>query len=219
MQPLHNVPVDLGRAWADVQEHNAVMKPSAAAQFNAIPFNAAHAPAEWTAEFASNSQMHGPPSMVQQPRAQGFRQQSYMSSPMYGSMNQGFMFPATFNAGPALVSSDKGKGKARDIDFDAAFAELDQALGPSAQETARIEEFDDVADLNEAMERMAMRQQAEAAPAEDFEEYAHFSPSCSACSPSFQSLEAATALGSAAPRGRSCQMGGPIQGSYGFAAR
>ncbi|KIP05602.1 hypothetical protein PHLGIDRAFT_108068 [Phlebiopsis gigantea 11061_1 CR5-6] len=168
MQSLHNAPADLGRAWADVQEHNAAMQPSAATQFSAVSFNAAHAPAEWTAEFASSPQMHGPPSVTQQPQA--FRQQSFMSPPMYGSMNQGFMFPTAFNAGPALVSSDKGKGKARDIDFDAAFAELDQALGPSAQETARIEEFDDVADLNEAMERMAMRQQAEATPTGGFEE-------------------------------------------------
>ena len=54
-------------------------------------------------------------------------------------------------ANMSATSLDKGKGKSREIDFEAAFAEVTQSLGPSQAESARIEELDDTADLNEAL--------------------------------------------------------------------
>ena len=144
MQATSNGPVDLSRAWSDVQERNVAMN-------HPNPLQALHSPSNWMAEFSNGPQMHNsaPAAQTQVPN---FRQQSYMSPQLYGSMGQGFMHPMNFAAGPVQVSA-KGKGKAREIDFDAAFAELDQALGPSPQEMAKIEEWDDVADLNEVMER------------------------------------------------------------------
>jgi peroxin-5 len=83
-----------------------------------------------------------------------------MSYPMYGGMSQGMLYPMGMASNPAEVS-DKGKGKGREIDFDAAFAEFDQLLGPSSQETARIEELDDTTDLAEAMQRATLRDAGE----------------------------------------------------------
>ena len=54
------------------------------------------------------------------------------------------------------TSLDKGKGKGREIDFEAAFAEVAQNMGPSEAETARIVELDDTANLEEAMSRVAV---------------------------------------------------------------
>lgn len=70
---------------------------------------------------------------------------------MFGMGSAMGMRPMNFNPTPVLAVSDKGKGKSRDIDFDAAFAAFDQQLGPTPQETARIEELDDTADLAAAM--------------------------------------------------------------------
>ena len=79
---------------------------------------------------------------------------------MYGGMGQGMMYPMGM-ASNSVQISDKGKGKSREIDFDAAFAEFDHMLGPSPQEMARIEELDDTADLAEAMQRASMREASE----------------------------------------------------------
>lgn len=151
MQASRSGPMDLSRAWAGAQEHNVAMK-----QPNPLQFNPVHASSGWSAEFGNSSQVHTP-ALTSQPQVQSFHQQSYMSPSLYGGMNQGFMQPMNFNAAPQVMQvADKGKGKAREIDFEAAFAELDEALGPSPQEMARIEEWDDVADLNEVMSRASV---------------------------------------------------------------
>lgn len=71
----------------------------------------------------------------------------------------------------------KGKGKARDIDFAAAFAQVDQSLSAveqttaSEQEASRFAEFDDTADLSEAMQRASV-QEADGVPlGSDFKTY------------------------------------------------
>ena len=87
-----------------------------------------------------------------------------MASRMYGGMPFNMygsnMYSAPVTSQPVELS--KGKGKARDIDFEAAFAEFDQAntsqeqTGMSEQEAARLAEFDDTADLSEVMQRASL---------------------------------------------------------------
>ncbi|EKM54250.1 uncharacterized protein PHACADRAFT_97499 [Phanerochaete carnosa HHB-10118-sp] len=148
-------PADLNGAWVEVHDRGLMM-------------NQEHAQGSsgWASEFGGASHIlpSGPV-----PQGQGFQQQqqpSYMSSMtsgMYG-MRQGMMYPMNMGAvmsPPPIQATDKGKGKNREIDFDAAFAQLDEALGPSPEEAARVAEFDDVADLSEAMERAQLREAAE----------------------------------------------------------
>ena len=52
---------------------------------------------------------------------------------------------------PPLQTTDKGKGKSREIDFEAAFAQMAETLESNAKPEAQIEELDDTADLAAAM--------------------------------------------------------------------
>lgn len=156
MQAPRAAPADFGGAWAEVQDRGLAMKQQPA-----------QGSSGWASEFGGAPQMHAPASAAQVQHFQQQQQQpsymSPMSSGMYG-MSQGMMYP--MNAGAAMIAApaqitDKGKGKGREIDFDAAFAQLDEFLGPGEQEAARIADFDDVADLNEAMERAQLREAVE----------------------------------------------------------
>ena len=84
---------------------------------------------------------------------------SYMS-PMYGNsmpmgmygmgmgMN-GMQYGMNANIGPLSL----GKGKGKEVDFEAAFAHYAEALGPTEQQTSRIEEVDDsVANITETLQ-------------------------------------------------------------------
>lgn len=72
-----------------------------------------------------------------------------MSMGMYG-MNGMNMGPA-FQGGYAGYDTAKGKGKSREADFEAAFAQLDASISTQA-ETSRIVEVDDsVTDIEEAL--------------------------------------------------------------------
>lgn len=55
---------------------------------------------------------------------------------------------------PPAQALDKGKGKSREIDFEAAFAQVDQDL--STTQSARIVELDDTADLAEALKQTSL---------------------------------------------------------------
>ncbi|EPQ57198.1 TPR-like protein [Gloeophyllum trabeum ATCC 11539] len=96
----------------------------------------------WAAEFGLHAQNHAAgPSMQQQSGGlrSEFEQRSYMSNGMYGGpsqlgmygMNYGTMyneFPGYGLGTPPVMEQDKGKGKSREVDFDAAFAEATASL-------------------------------------------------------------------------------------------
>ncbi|KAI0341900.1 TPR-like protein [Trametopsis cervina] len=137
----HTQSHDLNRAWGNVHERKFMQYNTAMGDMK---------PQEgWANEFGSsvgNSVSSSTPIQV------GTTQRpSYMTNSMFGMGSAMGMRPMNFNPTPVLAVSDKGKGKSRDIDFDAAFAAFDQQLGPTPQETARIEELDDTADLAAAM--------------------------------------------------------------------
>ena len=52
---------------------------------------------------------------------------------------------------PPLLAQDKGKGKMREIDFEAAFAQIDAALGPAKSTieatTTKSDEADEISQL------------------------------------------------------------------------
>lgn len=85
-------------------------------------------------------------------------QSSYMSSGMYGMRPMG-TFPMSMD-GPLMQSMDKGKGKSREMDFEAAFAQMAESLEAHPQQTARIEVLDDTADLAAAMARTNIEEAA-----------------------------------------------------------
>ena len=57
---------------------------------------------------------------------------------------------------PPAQALDNGKGKSREIDFAAAFAQVDQDLSASQTESARIVELDDTANLEEALRQASL---------------------------------------------------------------
>ena len=71
-----------------------------------------------------------------------------------GGMGMGAAYQMPTNMTSTTV--DKGKGKSREIDFEAAFAEVQQSLGPSEAETARIVELDDTDNLEDALKGVTL---------------------------------------------------------------
>lgn len=72
---------------------------------------------------------------------------------LYGNMGQPFF--QGFNATPLSADASKGKGKAREADYEAAFAQYAASLQDQKESTSRIVELDDnAATLEQAMENV-----------------------------------------------------------------
>ncbi len=130
---------DFNQLWGNSRDHQLMNQSMHIADFK--PQSAG-----WAAEFS-----HSPSPQVSSPPS---TQIGAMHTPSYMptmSSRLGMAPMLNYGSQPMLTTTDKGKGKSREIDFDAAFAQFDQHHGPSAQETARIEELDDTADLAAAM--------------------------------------------------------------------
>ncbi|KAH8107237.1 peroxisome targeting signal receptor [Cristinia sonorae] len=168
--PRHIAPPDMSRfmnapgasselmaAWAESQHKQQLHMPGPTLQ---VPQSSGSA---WAGEFGSGMQVVAPGPSVQQSMAQqpNFYQSSYMGSRMYGGIPMN-MFSTPMNMTTTAV--DKGKGKSREIDFEAAFAEVTQSLGPSEAEMARIVELDDTADLQEAMSGVSLESIVDSQP-------------------------------------------------------
>ncbi|KAF9452729.1 TPR-like protein [Macrolepiota fuliginosa MF-IS2] len=121
--------------------------------------------AGWVAEFGAPSQVTSPVSSTQQQsisaRPEFQQRNSYMSPmgmygssmPMYGM--SGGMFHG-MNATHTMADQGKGKGKSREADFEAAFAQIAASL---QEQSSRIEEVKDgVDDINEAMEKTKLHE-------------------------------------------------------------
>ncbi|KAJ3489054.1 hypothetical protein NLI96_g2421 [Meripilus lineatus] len=143
MEAARFVSPDLNVAWAESQQRKFLQN---------------QAPPElksqnWSGEFGNASQITSPGSAAQQntPNQQEFFQPTYMQPRMYGSTMGMGMYSAI---PPPAQALDKGKGKSREIDFEAAFAQVDQDL--STTQSARIVELDDTADLAEALKQTSL---------------------------------------------------------------
>ena len=130
---------DLNQVWGNAHERELLARSAPMTDFKPQASG-------WATEFGNSPAQHIGSALPTQ--INGMQGSSYMPSM---SNRLGMTAMMNFGPPPMLASTDKGKGKSRDIDFDAAFAQFDQHHGPSAQETARIEELDDTADLAAAM--------------------------------------------------------------------
>ncbi|KAF8973077.1 hypothetical protein BDZ97DRAFT_1900894 [Flammula alnicola] len=121
----------------------------------------------WAAEFSNAPQQSSSPSPLQQniPGGPEFQQRpSYMGSMYGGSMPMG-MYGMGMNA-PSMqygtaanfTAVDQGKGKAREADFEAAFAQIVESLGPAEAQSSRIEEVDDdITTIEEALKNASLK--------------------------------------------------------------
>jgi peroxin-5 len=74
---------------------------------------------------------------------------------LYGNVGQPFF--QGFNATPLSADASKGKGKAREADYEAAFAQYAASLQNQQESTSRIVELDDnAATLEQAMENIKL---------------------------------------------------------------
>ncbi|KNZ77103.1 Peroxisomal targeting signal receptor [Termitomyces sp. J132] len=128
-------------------------------QFNALEESKGRT--AWAAEFGASSQMSSPPLQTQHPTTvlSDYQRATYMNPiGSYGAslpmtMNFGFSMQPSFDVSDTI---DKGKGKAREVDFEAAFAQV-AASFPPAQETSGIVEVPDgVAELEDAMKATSL---------------------------------------------------------------
>ncbi|KAJ7924984.1 hypothetical protein B0H13DRAFT_1171317 [Mycena leptocephala] len=123
-------------------------------------FEASASPAGWAAEFGAPQASTATPSSQQQMGRPDYQQRpSYMSSlGQYGSpmtmgmgMGMGMYGPAMAHQFPAQIN---GKGKSREADFEAAFAQIVADHPQTQGQTARIEEVQDgVTGLEETLEK------------------------------------------------------------------
>ncbi|KAJ7902009.1 hypothetical protein B0H14DRAFT_2669494 [Mycena olivaceomarginata] len=119
-------------------------------------FEASAAPAGWAAEFgAPQTSMITPATQQQMTRPDYQQRPSYMSSigqygnPMGMGMSMGMYGPTMANQFPAQIN---GKGKSREADFEAAFAQI--VAAQTQPETSRIQEVEDGATgLEETLEK------------------------------------------------------------------
>ncbi|KAI0732088.1 peroxisome targeting signal receptor [Fomitopsis betulina] len=135
---------DLSKAWNDIEGHPLAQVSQVGPQMNS----------HWAAEFSSNSSasMAGlaQTSGLQRPE---YNQSSYMQSSMYRPMmGSGYMYGSGYSpaVGIPLQMTDKGKGK--DIDFEAAFAEATASFSNQADSGRIVEVKDDVADLADVLQ-------------------------------------------------------------------
>ncbi|KAG1799722.1 uncharacterized protein HD556DRAFT_1454839 [Suillus plorans] len=114
----------------------------------------------WANEFSGAQQQPINGSAMQMPETQ--RQQFIGSHGMYGTSmglygNMGQPFFQGFNATPLSADASKGKGKAREADYEAAFAQYAASLQNQSESTSRIVELDDnAAALEQAMENVKL---------------------------------------------------------------
>ncbi|KAF8210465.1 peroxisome targeting signal receptor [Mycena galopus ATCC 62051] len=117
-------------------------------------FEASAAPAGWAAEFGAPQPSMATPTQQQMSRPDYQQRPSYMSSiGQYGApttmgMGMGMYGPAMTNQFPVQIN---GKGKSREADFEAAFAQI--VAAQTQPETSRIEEVDTATGLEESLEK------------------------------------------------------------------
>ncbi|KAF5380594.1 hypothetical protein D9615_004619 [Tricholomella constricta] len=131
-------------------------------QQNMRAFEESQAQAAWAAEFGASSQMHSPsPSLQQQnmPAQPEFQQRpSYMSSMgSYGTSMPMGMYSG-FNMYPGMnATMSEGKGKAKQVDFEAAFAQVAASLTPAQETISRIVEVEDgVTEIEDAVRGVSL---------------------------------------------------------------
>ncbi|CCM01916.1 uncharacterized protein FIBRA_03988 [Fibroporia radiculosa] len=102
----------------------------------------------WSAEFgrASGMPAQGPAPGASMQR-QEYSQTSRMSPAFYGGAMQSYMYPSAMgNVGIPPLVAQQGKGKGKEIDFEAAFAQATASFATEHAGSARIVEVEDSTD-------------------------------------------------------------------------
>ena len=93
---------------------------------------------------------------------------SSMPLGMYGTNSNSSMYQSHYGI---LSDQDKGKGKLKEADFEAAFAQAAASLAPTPAETSRIVEIDDgVADMAKTLQNTTLGGGAGVGGREEFEQ-------------------------------------------------
>ncbi|KAI0820042.1 peroxisome targeting signal receptor [Trametes gibbosa] len=131
---------DLQKAWSEMQAG----RPMGGGDLLRMQQQHPSSPSSWGAEFDSVAHIARPVGQQSMPMQSNLSQAAYMSGGLYGrSMPMGGGMSA-FAMGMPQMGMDLGKGKGKQIDFDAAFAQYTAAY-PGQSEGARITEVDDQA--------------------------------------------------------------------------
>ena len=92
-------------------------------------------------------------------------------------MGSGYMYGGGYNpaVGTPLQMTDKGKGKGKEIDFEAAFAEATASFSSQADSGRIVEVKDDVADLANTLQETNLTGDGAQGEVEagDFKTYVH----------------------------------------------
>ncbi|KAI0369650.1 TPR-like protein [Pilatotrama ljubarskyi] len=144
---------DLSKAWNEMQSGRAMGGDMLRTQSPAT---------NWSSEFDSVAQIARPASQQNMPMQSNLSQAPYMSPGLYGrSMPTGM---SSFAMGMPQMSMDTGKGKGKEIDFDAAFAQF-AASYAGQSEGAKITEVDDrVEQLAENLQETSIDKEKEENP-------------------------------------------------------
>ena len=143
------------------------------------------------------------------------QQPSYMSSlGSYASpipMGIYSMSPPTMQYGGnpnfSILNQDKGKG--READFEAAFAQVAASLSPVEAQTSRVEEVDDsITDMEEALKNVSFKSDVE----EDETDFSRYDILISLININFciQNMGSTTELRYASTKGRYSKMGSTV---------
>lgn len=147
---------DLQEAWAKEQSLRSAEGPPAPAgwvnEFNAPPrFNGSGASVQSNSMAMQGVQNITSPFCMSQPFTAQPRTAYIPSMNMYSGMGM------QYNYSPGLQSLDKGKGKSREADFEAAFAQVADSLSSHGQPKAE----EDVERLEEALKNATLEQKEE----------------------------------------------------------
>ncbi|KIK67167.1 hypothetical protein GYMLUDRAFT_69359 [Collybiopsis luxurians FD-317 M1] len=139
----------MNEAWVAEQQHQMRMFESSKA-----------AQSQWATEFDGAATLQTPQAVASDPHQTA----SYM--PQTGMYGNYMPRPNMFMAGPPLMQNysapitdlGKGKGKSREADFEAAFAQAAASIPPQESTSSRIVEVDDgVTDLDEAFKSTTLQ--------------------------------------------------------------
>ncbi|EIW83053.1 TPR-like protein [Coniophora puteana RWD-64-598 SS2] len=134
-------------------------------------------PARWATEFGASGQMYMPSNSSTQISSAPLNNQgpsyavprsTFMNSTSMGSYGMSIGPSAFQNYDPGFQSATVGKGKGKEIDFDAAFDQAAAMLRPIGNETSRIVELDDTTTLEEALKEIQLDQSSESGTKSDF---------------------------------------------------
>ncbi|PCH43430.1 TPR-like protein, partial [Wolfiporia cocos MD-104 SS10] len=152
--PLNSVGPDLSNAWNEISD-----RPFMHRQHHEGPAPQAMS-SGWSSEFSSTASMSAPQGPVQSagPQRGDYVRSPYMSTGFYGGMAGGMMYQGMNTMGaPQILDSGKGKGK--EIDFEAAFAQAAASFSEQGSSGRIVEVSDDVNSLADTLQETQIKEQ------------------------------------------------------------